>query len=283
MGVSKQPSNSAKQGISRIFARPTMGAAISLLVAVQAFAIGMKAIDDRKSDNAAILQNAKFEVIALSEHIHGRALEVRGLLAFADRDDTRALAGKADIVVPYSEAIMAQTGSRLKRAADIAGTLNRSDKWLGLSEHNDLIILSETADNTLMLSLVDARTWLNAAPGTQLIKLSAPEFSGDLTVGTLSSPFTDTQIEDQRRETEGFYGRRAFYRGLYHASRCIPVSLQHKRASSVFRRRLATLDWVPAFIDRTSTRTLGPLQPFHKSPRWSRRGTRGRAHGKTPA
>ncbi|MEO1027813.1 MAG: ATP-binding protein [Pseudomonadota bacterium] len=202
--MSKLPSDNTKRGLSRLFARPTLGAALSLLIAVQAFALGLKAIDDRNADNAAILQNTKSEAIALAEYLQGRALEIRGLLSYADGSSAQSLAGKADIVISYPEAMAATAGSRLRNAADVAANLESSDKWLGLSANNDLIIIAQGINQTPMLALIDARTWLRAAPDAQAISLTSPQSASNLQIGTVAATFRDIRSGRSNAQIKDF-------------------------------------------------------------------------------
>lgn len=246
MGETNRSSEGAKSGLRRLFERPTIGAAVSLLVAVQALALGLKAIDDRKQDNAAILQNAKTEAIAIGEHLQGRALEVRSLLSYADTRGVQSLTGKADIVISYLEASAALPGSRLHNAANVASDLAEESNWLGLSASNDLVITSTNTENALMIALVDARTWLQAAPDKQSITLRSGESSTSISTGAMSAalPFNEAgaggaQIKD-------------FVNGHRIAQACSPItgaslSLCNTRRSELYGAG-DVLRWISYFL-----------------------------------
>lgn len=203
MGIAGNTHVGGENRRNRLFTRPTIGAALGLLVLVQGIALGTKAVSDRQDDNAAILQTVKSQTVSVAEAVHRRALNAKADLTLATGAPGETLNGKADMVIAFEEAQAAAPGGRLRHAADTAAHAQSNGDWFGLSDSNDIIITARNTSGDLMLALSAGASWITADRPNDAISLSMRDGQQAITLGVVDASFpaidagrTDAQLKD---------------------------------------------------------------------------------------
>ncbi|MEM9224871.1 MAG: PAS domain-containing sensor histidine kinase [Pseudomonadota bacterium] len=140
---------------------------ITLIVAIELTALGIKAFDDRNKANVALQTSTHREALAVAEYMAGKVDLVSLTLSHGYRagwstNETAQSLPELDAVVEFADALSAATGTRLHEAGAVAAVSISKDPTLGLSALGDFVITYKPASGPVRLGLVPTETWLPA-------------------------------------------------------------------------------------------------------------------------
>lgn len=154
-------------------------AAIGLTFLIEAFALGLIALNEQRDKSALALIASQREALAISERIIGKVETIEQTLALSYQagwgpQATTAKHQDLDGVVSLADALTAPQGSRLWAAGETASLILAMDQSVGLSAQEDLVIVYTPTQGAARLGLVKANRWLPEAIGERSFHL-APE------------------------------------------------------------------------------------------------------------
>ena len=135
------------------------------LIALEAAALGIKAWDENKSAETALLSSLASETRQVATLIDGKVAETRAAMTTARTlgGDPASAAIAIDTIEEAAALGAAQrepSSSRLGEAAELAGVLIDTDQMSGINARGDLVIVAALAQNS---------TYLAVAPASRLL------------------------------------------------------------------------------------------------------------------
>ncbi|MFN4185118.1 MAG: ATP-binding protein [Hyphomonas sp.] len=134
---------------------------VPLILGLLAFALGLKAWDERQSAEAARLSQIESEARHLAARVEAIATVANTAISIAEggsvpRAETASLTPGIDAIVSLSDAAQSPDGSRLRQAADTAGRMRQEGTKIGLSGQGDIVFLAGLDARNPVIALTQA-------------------------------------------------------------------------------------------------------------------------------
>jgi len=134
---------------------------VPLILALLAFALGLKAWDERQSAETARLSQIEGEARHLAARVEATATVAITAISIAEggsvpRAETASLTPGIDAIVSLSDASQSPAGSRLRQAADTAALMMREGAKIGLSGQGDFVFLAGLDARNPVIALTQA-------------------------------------------------------------------------------------------------------------------------------
>ncbi|MEM1086429.1 MAG: PAS domain-containing sensor histidine kinase [Pseudomonadota bacterium] len=152
--------------------------ALILLALTLTAALGLKAVDDWRSDRASLSVMTQREALAVSEYITGKVEGVTLTLSHAYQagwGPRRTAQSHPDLesVMGLADALSAPDGSRARSAGEVASQLLAADEKAGLTALGDIVIVHKPENASARIGLIKAEVWTPQGTGDRSIALSA--------------------------------------------------------------------------------------------------------------
>ena len=175
---------------------------IILLLIIEALALSIKFIDERRSDNSAAKALIQRETLAVSEHIHGQIKTAQAALKVAaqsglDVERVNSRFPSVDLMTTLGNAAVAKDSSRLELAVESASDLISSGDTFGVTGDGDIIIVEENPRGGHLIALAKGTNWLPIAENglRYTIRARSATSSGD---ASLAGAIQATKIGEPR-------------------------------------------------------------------------------------
>ena len=162
---------------------------ITLLLIIEALALGMKFVDERRTANTNAKALIQREALAVSEHVNGEIKTAQAALRLAAEsrqspERTASQFPKIELMITLANASTAAGDPRLLSAAELASKLILEGQTFGISSAGDMVIVHEARGGTHLLAITAATNWLPIAADGLLYQIKAINIasSGDNTL-----------------------------------------------------------------------------------------------------
>lgn len=157
--------------------------ALGLIILIEGVALGLKAYDDRQRLQDAKLVETHREALAVSERFSGKVSTVEQTLRMGYQagwsvEQTQRSLADLDVAASLPDALTATSGSRLRIAGEKASELLATNRQVGLTGAQDLIIVYDPGAGSSRLAIVPGENWLPEARGARSIALRPDRLDG---------------------------------------------------------------------------------------------------------